>query len=334
MRRTSCDRFFGTTSTALPDCTTASPSTPSTATTPSSVHSRLSLRVDRDGLPACLVARGVVGQHLGQRLPRPEIAPAAIEHHGREIVEPLHHRGVDRHRRNRRVDRVEARGIGGRRADRVGDRRLEAPQTIEQERRRGRRRSPRSTDGGRPRRTRPRWRRRASRGSGPPDGERRARRRPRSVVRPRDIRIRSPPNAVARRARSRCGAPPPPSPPPRAWRGTSLRPPSSDRSGARRRRRIAWRAASWPRSIRSPARCSAPPARAGPARARAPAAPGAPPRRAPAWCRPRRRPAIPAAPAGRRSGAAGCGRRPAEGAAWGAGAATPARSASRYHPRG
>ena len=67
---------------------------------------------------------------------------------------------------------------------------------------------------------------------------------------------------------------------------------------------------------------------------RARAAPGAPPRRAPAWCRPRRQPAIPAAPAGRRSGAAGCDRRPTEGAAWGASGATPARSASRYHRRG
>ena len=66
MRRTSCDRFFGTTSTALPDCTTASPSTPSTATTPSSVHSRLSLGVDRDGLPARLVA----ARHR-RRAPRP-----------------------------------------------------------------------------------------------------------------------------------------------------------------------------------------------------------------------------------------------------------------------
>ena len=90
------------------------------------------LAIEREGAPAFGVA-GTVAQRFGERLPGAEIAPAAVEHRGRQVVEALHHRGVDRQRRNAGVDRVETRRVAGgrgRRDDPVRDRRLEPSQRV------------------------------------------------------------------------------------------------------------------------------------------------------------------------------------------------------------
>ena len=50
------------------------------------------------------VAGRIGGQHLGQRLPRAEVAPAAVERQRRHRLELLHHGVVDRDRRQARVE--------------------------------------------------------------------------------------------------------------------------------------------------------------------------------------------------------------------------------------